>query len=719
MGTAMRNKIDRFPQSRPRRGSITFGLFILIIGAMSHAQASALVPQTPLDGSCIPKFATALPVFGPAGSTPRVNAVQSSALTVTMKEIDQQVLPKGKHDLCARGVKFGTTRVWAYETTDTATQKVLGPANWPAVTLETQAQIATQIQFVNALPSFNPANPSGPGLIQGLFLVDQTLHWADPLQQMCGMETRDCSASANAADPCCRPYIGPVPATVHLHGGVIPAHFDGGPDSWFTPDGKSGPGYFTMGNPGAGKTIYEYPNAQEAGTLWFHDHTLGVTRLNVAAGLAGFYFIRDPEREPKQLPRDAYEIELALQDRRFDTNSQLYFPVDIQLKEHPFWSVLFEGDVAMVNGAPWPYFDVEPRRYRLRLLNGSNHRSYNLGFAGAKVYQIGSDDGYLNSPVLIDKVHLTPGERADLIVDFSGLAGRKVLMTNYAPGEMFQLPVIMRFHVDKPLQSADKSCDPGLSAGNGGCVWPELAARLTDGKGHIRPSVKIDKVRQIVINENFSFPTTLEEFVNNTRWDGRRSPGIAAKLPRDGISEKPKIGSIELWEIINAYAPGDARQFHPIHTHLAQFQVLNRQLFDVDGYLAAWGSAFGKGPAPLPDACMSGNACQGYGPPRSYNKPNADGVVGGNPAVSPFLLDEPIPPTAGEYGWKDTVTANGHQVLRVLVRWTPTDTPVRYQQSYAGRNLYPFDPGDGEYVWHCHIINHEDNEMMRPYKVAK
>ncbi|WP_221066657.1 multicopper oxidase domain-containing protein [Methylomagnum ishizawai] len=716
----MPNTIDRPSQPRPRRIPHKVGLLLLLAqGIAAPAQASVLVPQTPLDGACIPKYATALPVFGPAGSIPRVDAVQHPALMVTMKEIDQQVLPKDKGDTCGKGVKFGTTRVWAYETTDAQTRKVLGPANWPAVTLDAQARLATRIKYVNALPSFNPAKPRGAGLVQGLFLVDQTLHWADPLQQMCGMETRDCSTPANAASPCCQPYTGPVPATVHLHGGVLPARFDGGPDSWFTPDGRTGSGYVTLGNPGAGKAIYEYPNTQEPGTLWFHDHTLGTTRLNVAAGLAGFYFIRDPEREPKQLPQGAYEVELAIQDRQFDTQSQLYFPVDTPVKAHPFWSVMYEGDVATVNGAPWPYFEVEPRRYRLRVLNGSNHRGYDLSFGKAIVYQIGSDEGYLGRPARVRKVHLTPGERADLIVDFSKLAGGNVVLGNDESGEMFQLPEIMRFQVKKTPQGGDTSCDPGLSAAEGGCVWPALAARLTDGKGHILANVKIDKVRQMVLNENFDFPQTLDELVNNTKWDGRRSPSIAAEFPQDGISETPRVGSVELWEIINAYSPGTDTQYHPVHTHLAQFQVLNRQEFDVKGYLAAWESAFGKGPAPLPTTCTPGKACPGYGPPLSYNTPNADGAVGGNPAVGPFLLGTPTAPTAGETGWKDTATAYGHQVLRVLVRWTPTDTPVVKRQSYAGRNLYPFDPSDGEYVWHCHIINHEDNEMMRPYKVAK
>ncbi|ASF45418.1 multicopper oxidase domain-containing protein [Methylovulum psychrotolerans] len=696
-----------------------FTVACLSVWAVGNIQASSLVPQTHLDGSCIPKFSVSLPVFGPAGSIPRVDAYTHRKLTVTMKEIDQTVLPKGLTDTCGKGVTFGKTRVWAYETADSATNQVLGPANWPAVTLETRSKVATQMTFVNQLPSFNAASPYGPGLVQGLIAVDQTLHWADPLQKMCGMTTRDCSLSENTSNACCLPYTGPVPTTVHLHGAVIPARFDGGPDSWFTPDGKTGSSYNSLGKPSTGEAIYQYVNDQEAGTLWFHDHALGVTRTNVLAGLAGFYFIRNPNLEPKKLPNGAYELEMAIQDRQFDTNSQLYFPTETTVKTHPYWSVMFEGDVAMVNGAPWPYLNVEPRRYRLRILNGSNHRSYDLTFGRAAAYQIGADEGYLGKPVKISNVHLSPGERADLIVDFSKLAGQTVTLANDEPGEMYQLPDIMQFRVNTALKSGDTSCNPAKLPGTPGyCTWPVPAARLTDGQGHVLPSVKIDKVRQFVINENFDYPNNIEEFVNNTKWDGLLSPSIAAEFPQDGVSETPRVGAVELWEIINIYSPGVAAQTHPIHTHLAQFQVLNRQAINLKGYLAAWNRAFGTGPAPLPSSCAPGKYCPGYGPPLAYNTPNADGAVGGNPALGPFLLGSLIPPDVGETGWKDTATAHAKQVLRVLVRWTPTDTPVVQGKSYIGSNLFPFDPTLGDYVWHCHIIDHEDNEMMRPYRVS-
>ena len=737
----------------------TVGVFIasIFLFGLDVVTASPLVPQTQLNGNCFPKFAVAMPVFGPAG-TPRVDGAANPNLTVTMKEVDQAVLPQGTFLACGRGVKLGKTRIWAYETANTTTGKVLGPASWPAVTIDTRRGIPDELEFVNQLPSFNSSDPTGAGLVQGLLPVDQTLHWADPLQTGCGMMTVDCSQSATTAaaadrslaldnpktvwcgriparnasllsptsmaassSPCCNQYTGPVPTTVHLHGAEVAAAYDGGPNSWFTPDGRKGPDYTTIGDPGPGKAIYKFQNSQEAGTLWFHDHALGVTRDNVYAGLAGFYFIRDPQNEPANLPTGPYEIEMLVQDRSFDTNSQLYFPVSISVADHPYWSVIFEGDVATVNGAAFPYLKVEPRRYRFRVLNGSNNRALTLGFGAATVYLIGADDNYFDKPVKVTTVPLAPAERADLIVDFSKLPGARITMTNTGVTERYFIPQIMQFQVTLPRRGPDNSCNPAKpDIVNGICARKTPFVKLTDGKGNVLPGVKIDKVRQLVINENFDYPTNLEELTNNTKWDGLKSPGVAAEFPTDGVSELPRVGSTELWEIANIYSPGVATQTHPVHIHLSQFQVLNRQALRVNfnGYFAAWNAAFGTGGVPLPSTCTTGQYCPDYGPPLPYLQINADGAVGGNPAFTPYLSGEVIPPEAGESGWKDTAVAYNRQVLRLLVRWTPSDVPVISSQSYAGRNLFPFDPTQGYYVWHCHLINHEDNEMMRPYKVT-
>jgi spore coat protein A len=239
---------------------------------------------------------------------------------------------------------------------------------------------------------------------------------------------------------------------------------------------------------------------------------------------------------------------------------------------------------------------------------------------------------------------------------------------------------------------------------------------LTDGQGHLSPGVTINKVRQIVLKEVAGPGGPIEVLVNNTKWDGTKSPSIDAIFPSNGVSELPRVGSTEMWEIINLTA--DA---HPMHTHLIQFQILNRQLFREGVYQGvAWNPAFGSScsPAPLLPGCTAGQFCPGYGPPCAYNVPNADGAIGGNPAVSPYLVGNPILPAPEESGFKDTAKIQPHQVMRIIARWAPTDTPKYIAK--PGLNLYPFNPTLGPgYVWHCHIVDHEDNEMMRPYKVTK
>ncbi len=729
-----------------RRGAIASSALCLLLllvllqhgcgGGATHG--SGLLPQTKLDGRCVPRFAMSLPVFGPAGSIPRVDAAAHSSLTVTMMETDQQVLPSS--NACITG-GFQPTRVWAYQTTDSSTGAMLGPAHWPAVTIVAQRGTATRAEYVNDLPSFNPQNPTGPGLVQGVLQVDQTVHWADPLKSGCGMEM---SMQNSSASPCLQQYIGPVPATVHLHGAELPAAYDGDPESWFTPNGLKGADFHSIGDPGPGKAVYEYPNSQEPGTLWFHDHALGITRLNVYAGLAGFYFLKDPAHEPQGYPSGAYEIEMAVQDRNFDTNGQLYLLDQQHSNDHPFWSPIFEGDVAVVNGAAFPYLNVEPRRYRFHVLNGSLNRGFSFVFGGAPVYIVGGDDNYFDTPVPLPAaaaasgVGVSPGERTDVIVDFSKFAGRTVELTNTRKGQDVDLPEIMQFRVAASTSTPDTSCDPASpDASTGLCARKYPLVRLTDGKGNVAPGVKIDKVRQLILYDYVlpsghadHVPKDIVEYTNNTGWNGLESPSIALDFPTDGISELPRVGSVEMWEIV--YLTTMKMGSHPVHLHLSQFQVLNRQPIDGSKYLTAWTDAFGaKGSstAPLPMGCrtiVGSNYCVHYGPPLDYLTPNQDGALGGNLGFKSFFATDPkdstvllptLAPTSEEQGWKDTAEVGAQQILRILVRWTPSSVPLTPNVSYAGQNFYEFDPTVGYYVWHCHVLTHEDNEMMRPYRV--
>ncbi|UCH86791.1 MAG: multicopper oxidase domain-containing protein [Dehalococcoidia bacterium] len=635
---------------------------VLFIG--STAGASVQVPQVPLPGGAIPKYVDPLPTF--AGN--RVDG--TVPLTVTMEEFQQQVLPAASYAGLPAPYNAGTY-VWGYQITEAGNPTPFGPL-YPAYTIEAQRGVPTTITYFN-----NLVNP----VLQQYLTVDQTLHWADPIGPV--------------GDPLVDPYAGPVPAVTHLHGGEVPSAFDGHPDSWFTPGfAQTGPGFVT--------NTYTYPNTQEAATLWYHDHALGVTRLNVYGGLAGFYLLRDPLNEPANLPSGQQEAEIVIQDRMFDTNGQWLFPDAPALNpEHPFWQPEFLGDTIVVNGKTWPYLDVEPRRYRFRLLNGSNARFYELNLPrGLTFWQIGTDGGLLDTPVEVNKLLLAPGERADVIVDFAKVKpGTKLIMTNNARAPFPQgatpdpqtVGQIMQFRVGFPTGGPDTSYNPAIALP--GSLRP---ANPIVGLDPAVTTILPDQVRQLTLNEVMGAGGPLEALLNNTKWDGTMSG-----LPAPGITEMPRVGSTEVWEVINL--TGDA---HPIHLHLVQFQVLSRQGFQASKYLKAYDAAFAGGvynPA--------------AGPPLPYDTPNADGAVGGNPAIGAFLQGKAAPPAANETGWKDTVIMYPGEVTRIVVRWAPQDVPVNNVS--AGVNTFPFDPTAGPgYVWHCHILDHEDNEMMRPYTVA-
>ncbi len=754
------------------------------------AGASILVPQTALPGGCIPQFAVNLPVFGPAGPIPRVDALAHKNITVTMEETAQSVLPTntalynaqyydpfaGTFLNCPAGLNIQDTRVWGYGMSDTDSGQPLAPAHWPSVTVEAMRKVPTTLTYKNILPKFgDPVTINGiltTGLVQGLVSVDQTIDWADPLGAAAAagcvnfpQDPSNVFTTNPGLNPYCNtPYQSSPPAVGHLHGGESWSNVDGGPLQWFTSAGDHGVDYYSQSNAGANAAVFTYDNSQEPGTLWFHDHTMGQTRTNVYSGMAAFYFLHDPLNEPMRLPDGPYEIEMAIQDRQFDTNGQLFFPDGSSTncgtglagdaclnggppnpQNHPIWIPEFAGDVAIVNGAPWPVLHVEPRKYRFHLLDGSNARMYNLSFGPAPIYVVGADDSYLNNPVkpANGTIFIAPGERFDVIADFSKLAGQTITVTNDAPVpfpsglspllDQPQMASIMQIKVDVPLASKDKSCNPLLD-----CRRPIPLVRLTDGAGNVAKGVVIDKKRQLILKEFEGPGGPLMVFVNNTQFMGTMSPGVDASVFPDGITEVPQEGSVEQWEIINL-----TMDAHPMHTHLAQFQILNRQSFDTDGTMGsgiaggyiglfdangnlltpgAWTAAFGTDPsmAPLFPGCTVGQFCPGYGPPLPYQKANGDGALGGNPAISPYLIGTPTPPAAEESGWKDTAKAPPGQVTRFLIRFTPTSVPVKSKKSYAGQNLYPFDPTSGPgYVWHCHIVDHEDQDMMRPYKVAK
>jgi spore coat protein A len=468
------------------------------------------------------------------------------------------------------------TKVWGFE------------GQYPGPIFETQRGRPIDVRWENQLP------------LEHIFAVDPHIHGAMPPS----------------------PAVRTVP---HLHGARTESDSDGLPEKWFTPGNSA---------------LYHYPNSQQAATLWYHDHALGITRLNVYAGLSGFYFLRDERERSMNLPSGDYEIPLILHDRTLDDQGQLvYAPTMEDGKKLPpgVWGPEFFGDLPVVNGAIYPHLEVEPRRYRLRVLNGANSRFFQLFFNLAKsptdvpslvaFHQIGTDGGFLSSPVPLNKLLMGPAERADLIVDFTGLQGKTVTLSNNAPApfpgwdtiNLLHAPLreLMQFRVTLPLRSGAKAFS----------MPPEIQLPRLD-------AAKSAATRDFLLTE---------------RMDAQgRSLGVRIdhKGYDDPVTEMPKLGSMEIWRFINT--TDDA---HPMHLHLVQFQILHRQGFN-------------------PGSVLSGTV-EPVGPPR--------------------------PPHANEAGWKDTAVVNPGELIAVAV---------------------PFEGYTGRYVFHCHMLEHEDNDMMRPYEVV-
>jgi len=661
--------------SHPTAHARRFAGLMTAIAASLLVSLPAYAQQTPLPGTSIPKFVEPLPV---PSALDGASTSSASPLVVTMSEFQTRILPASFYGALTAPFNAGTY-VWGYNGT------------YPGPTIVAVRGTPTHVKYVNGL-----ARTDGqPLFLQRTIKVDQTLHWADPLE----------------TDHSTAPYEGPVPAVVHLHGGEVPSAFDGGPDAWWTPGfAQRGDGFVT--------DTYTYPNEQQATAMFYHDHALGMTRLNVYAGMAGFYLLVDPNGEPANLPGGAtdratdqygnpYHAGIAIQDRMFDTRGQLYFPSAGINPEHPYWLPEFFGDVIVVNGKSWPYMSVEPRRYRFRIVNGSNARVYEMrlmdkvrNLPGPSLWQIGSDGGLFDAPVrLCDPLVQNPpllvmasGERADIIVDFSGYAGRTLTLTNgakapYPKGAAVDPRtngMIMQFRVGTTVSGGvDGSFNPAVDRN----LRPAPIERIAKGP----------VTRALTLNESMGAAGPLAMFVNNTMWD--MDP-----------TEDLQVGSTEVWEIINLTA-----DTHPIHLHLFQYQLLDRQAFSTKNYAKVYGMPM-----------------EGMGPPLPYaQRDKVTGFkLGGNPDVTPFLQGAARPPDANERGWKDTFRMNPGEVTRILVRVAPQDAGARAAAQQLtlgpGVNLYGFEPwtpmgetdafgypGGPGYVWHCHIVDHEDNEMMR------
>jgi spore coat protein A len=436
------------------------------------------------------------------------------------------------------------TRMWGYA------------GSFPGPTFETRSGEGLLVEWVNALPDAH------------VFPIDHKLHGAE----------------SNLPE---------VRSVVHVHGAKTPPDSDGYPENWYPP-GKS--------------AIAWYPNQQDAAMLWYHDHAMGINRLNIYAGLAGLFIVRDEVEAALNLPSGKFEIPLVLCDRLLDREHQLYYP-DSGIPGAP-WIPEVYGNAILANGKLFPYLDVEPRKYRVRVLNAANSRFFLLSLgSGGSFHQIGTDLGLLPAPVELKSLLLYPAERADLIFDFSGHAGERIVLKH-------QAMEVMQFRVAR---------EPAQEAG----VMP---AKLRPVPKLAESAAVVTRMLTLVEYDDY-VGNSMVMLLNGSHW-------------RDPITEQPLLDSVEIWNLINL-----TEDTHPIHLHLVRFQILDRRPFDVFDYQQTRTLRY-LGPAKPPD-------------------PNAA-------------------------GWKDTVPADAGVVTRIIAR---------------------FEGFPGRYVWHCHLLEHEDNEMMRPYEV--
>jgi spore coat protein A len=420
--------------------------------------------------------------------------------------------------------------------------------------------------------------------------------------------------------------------SVHLHGGHVPSRFDGQPEYTFFP------GEFDT---------YEYPNTQLPATLWYHDHALGITRLNVYMGLAAYYMLRpdcdpvtgnpnDPECNG-DLPPKAYEVPAVIQDRLFNEDGSLRYPVKIR-------GGGFFGDKVLVNGKVWPYLNVNQGKYRFRFLNGSQAREYTLKNEIVKwgdpinpppdplpdipFTLIGTDGGLVTEPIDLETIHMVPAERFDVVIDFENFpAGTEIVLRNEDTATP-RLPNIMKFIVQGQL---------GHTAALPATLTP--VDTIPESEANNTPRRYFNLVN---VSENCAGGEWLIQTLDGP------DPATANVIGShwDDIDVKPVLGTTEIFEFIN-----ESGMMHPMHVHLVQFQILDR--------------------------------CE-------VNNPN-------NCETLAKWEETPLSSGGVAKTWKDTVMVPPGTRVRVIAR---------------------FESFPGKFPAHCHLLDHEDHEMMRQFQTT-
>jgi FtsP/CotA-like multicopper oxidase with cupredoxin domain len=662
----------------------TAALYVSTRCSVLPREEAAILGGTLAPGS-VPKYKTALliPPVMPKAGTPNRAGGPVDYYEISMRQFAQQILP----------ATLPATTVWGYGAVKSASPAGLLLHNAPSLTIEATANTPVQVKWINELVDENG------NYLPHLLPVDPTLHWANPPGGATGRDTRPTFAEVPG------PYTGPVPIVTHVHGAVgVGDESDGYAEAWYLPKAENLPaGYASEGTwydyykakaaAGfgaaweAGSATFQYPNLNRASTIWYHDHTLGMTRLNVYAGPAGFYIVRGgPSGDeavmdsrsgtaavlPGPAPREGddpgtayYEIPIAVQDRSFNEDGSLFYaksraffdefegPYIPETDVSPIWNPEFFGNMMMVNGNTWPFLNVEQRRYRFRFLNGCDSRFLILDFGdipGVEVWQVGNEGGFLAAPVNLSADHgnrllMALAERADIIVDFTKVAKGSYVLGNVGPDEPFGGGVpgedfdpsdpdstgqVLEFRVGAAT-APDPSTPPQF------LVLPPITPLPQESV--TRPLAMVEVAETF---EDFDGP--VEAMLGTVDGSGKAIPMMWS----EPISENPSVGDTEVWELYNFTA--DA---HPMHVHEVAFELVDRQPLVMDA----------EGEEPVQPVQLAGSA---------------------------------RPPEPWERGLKDTVTAYPGEVTRIRARF---DTP-------------------GRFVWHCHIVSHEDNEMMRPYQIG-
>jgi spore coat protein A len=665
------------------------------VGVTTEALGEPSPNEVPLDPTTVPKFAQQLnipEIWTPTPVTKNGQVVQEN-YSLSVVQSTEQMLPPGFPATIVLGYQ-GSAHPKGSTTSSTITTT-------PGAVFENTKGIPSQITWID--------NIQQPAFLE----VDPTLHWANPLS----IEVP--TPPFNLFPPGYAKSLFPVAHVTHTHGLAVPPTMDGTAEEWFTPGlTYKGPSFVT--------NVYLQPNQQSPTQLFYHDHVMGVTRIGLYSGVVGTAdFIRDPagtalDAPTSPLPQGQFEIPLAFANRRFYTDGNLDFPPDRGTlnsanagdqnggdspPNQPYWSYNEAADEVMVNGSVWPNLNVNRQEYRFRMLAGSNAQLYDLQLcvgdwnaaqnadgtnslvsisADSNSAQcnstlvpftvIGSDGGYLPAPLPSNDVQIGITERADVLVDFSKFApGTKIAMINttgHAGQPSGTTEVVMQFTVGNTTPVTP----PTLSAS----LFPP------------RPVLTANAPKRTKVLRTF-----VDDDPLSATFDKRSIDGLDFDTPPTEFS---LVGSTEEWDLLTVFPGGPGTEFagdsdlntHQIHIHLLEFQVLNRQAFDSAAYGEQW-------------ALLNGH----------------------NPITSqitldptPYLQGNPISPTPVETGWKDTVQAPTGFITRILVRWAPQATASGGVQ--PGQNQFPFDPtsfpdpiaGPG-YVWHCHLVGHEDHDMMR------